>query len=99
MGKGSTTKHLASYQNKKCNAVFWSPAGRNVVLAGLKQHNGHLEFFNADELETLATEQHFMCSDVQWDPTGRYVATSVNSMQQMDTGYMMWSFNGKQLYK
>jgi hypothetical protein len=52
-----------------------------------------------DEMETLATEQHFMCTDVQWDPTGRYVATSVNSMQQMDTGYMMWSFNGRQLYK
>jgi translation initiation factor 3 subunit B len=26
--------------------MFWSPAGKNIVLAGLKSMNGQLEFFN-----------------------------------------------------
>lgn len=72
--------------------------GHNIVLAGLKNLNGQLEFFNVDELETLSTAEHFMATDVEWDPTGRYVATSVSASHQMENGYNLWSFNGKLLY-
>ncbi len=40
------------------------------MLAGLKALNGQLEFFNVDEMETMATAEHFMATDVEWDPTG-----------------------------
>lgn len=83
---------------KACNCIFWSPMGHNIVLAGLKNLNGQLEFFNVDELETLSTAEHFMATDVEWDPTGRYVATSVSASHQMENGYNLWSFNGKLLY-
>ena len=55
---------------KACNHISWSPQGRNIVLAGFKALNGQLEFFNVDEMETMATAEHFMATDVEWDPTG-----------------------------
>jgi len=57
-----------------------------VVLAGLKTMNGQFEFFNVDEMETMATSEHFMATDVEWDPTGRYVTTAVTSVHQMENG-------------
>jgi translation initiation factor 3 subunit B len=45
--------------------------GKFIVLAGLKNINGQLEFYNVDELETMATGEHYMATDVDWDPTGR----------------------------
>ncbi|KAA8523891.1 hypothetical protein F0562_010314 [Nyssa sinensis] len=90
---------LATLKGKQANALCWSPAGRFIILAGLKGFNGQLEFFNVDELETMATAEHFMATDIEWDPTGRYVATSVTSVHEMENGFNTWSFNGKLLYR
>ncbi|GKU99920.1 hypothetical protein SLEP1_g12697 [Rubroshorea leprosula] len=90
---------LTTVKGKQANALFWSPAGRFIVLAGLKGFNGQLEFYNVDELESMATAEHFMATDVEWDPTGRYVATSVTSVHEMENGFNIWSFNGKLLYR
>ncbi|KAL6569251.1 Eukaryotic translation initiation factor 3 subunit B [Orobanche minor] len=90
---------LTTLKGKQANALYWSPAGRFIILAGLKGFNGQLEFFNVDELETMAQEEHFMATDVEWDPTGRYVATVVTSVHEMENGFSVWSFNGKLLYK
>lgn len=84
---------------RNANMICWSPAGKNLVLAGLKSMNGQLEFFNVDESETMATGEHFMCTDLEWDPTGRYVATVVTSVHQMENGYNVWSWNGNLLYR
>ncbi|RRT75520.1 hypothetical protein B296_00031154 [Ensete ventricosum] len=62
---------LTTLKSKQANALYWSPAGRYIVLAGLKGFNGQLEFYNVDELETMATGEHFMATDIEWDPTGR----------------------------
>ncbi|RZR94433.1 hypothetical protein BHM03_00023120 [Ensete ventricosum] len=62
---------LTTLKAKQANALYWSPAGRYIVLAGLKGFNGQLEFYNVDELETMATGEHFMATDIEWDPTGR----------------------------
>ncbi|KAK9104755.1 hypothetical protein Scep_021599 [Stephania cephalantha] len=90
---------LTTLKGKQANALFWSPAGRFILLAGLKGFNGQLEFYNVDELETMATGEHFMATDVEWDPTGRYVATSVTSVHEMENGFNIWSFSGKLLYR
>ncbi|GLI69794.1 hypothetical protein VaNZ11_014493 [Volvox africanus] len=91
-------RELKMLDNRACNAISWSPQGRNIVLAGLKNFNGQLEFFNVDEMETMATAEHFMATDVEWDPTGRYVATVVSHVQQMENGVNVWSFGGRLLY-
>lgn len=62
---------LTTLKGKNANALFWSPAGRFIIFAGLKTQNGTLEFYNVDELETMASGEHFMCTDIEWDPTGR----------------------------
>lgn len=89
---------LTTLKSKQANALYWSPGGRFIVLAGLKGFNGQLEFYNVDELETMAAGEHFMATDIDWDPTGRYVATSVTSVHEMENGFHIWSFNGKLLY-
>ncbi|KAJ4836996.1 Eukaryotic translation initiation factor 3 subunit B [Turnera subulata] len=91
---------LTTLKAKQANALFWSPAGHYVILAGLKGFNGQLEFYNVDELETMATAEHFMATDIEWDPTGRYVATAVTAVHhEMENGFNIWSFNGKLLYR
>ncbi|CAA2985342.1 eukaryotic translation initiation factor 3 subunit B-like [Olea europaea subsp. europaea] len=95
----SRVSKLTTIKGKQANALYWSPAGRFIILAGLKGLNGQLEFFNVEELETMATAEHFMATDVEWDPTGRYVVTSVTSVHEMENGFNVWSFNGKLLYR
>ncbi|ERN17444.1 hypothetical protein AMTRI_Chr02g258200 [Amborella trichopoda] len=98
MRSGRVSK-LTTIKGKQANALYWSPAGRFIILAGLKGLNGQLEFYNVDELETMAVGEHFMATDVEWDPTGRYVATSVTSVHEMENGFNIWSFHGKLLYR
>ncbi|XP_057807553.1 eukaryotic translation initiation factor 3 subunit B-like isoform X1 [Salvia miltiorrhiza] len=90
---------LTTLKGKQANALFWSPGGRFIILAGLKGFNGQLEFYNVDELETMAQAEHFMATDVEWDPTGRYCVTAVTSVHEMENGFNVWSFNGKLLYR
>ncbi len=92
-------KLIGTVKNKTANHLYWSPQGRVVVLAGLKTMNGQFEFFDVDEMETMASTEHFMATDVEWDPTGRYVTTAVTSVHQMENGFHVWTFNGKLLYK
>lgn len=63
---------LTTLKARQANSLHWSPAGRFLLIAGLKGFNGQLEFFNVDDLETTATAEHFTCTDIEWDPTGRY---------------------------
>lgn len=95
----SRVSKLTTLKSKQANALYWSPSGKYLILAGLKGFNGQLEFYNVDELETMATAEHFMCTDIEWDPTGRYVATAVTSVHEMENGFNIWSFNGKLLYR
>lgn len=97
--KTSRVTKLTTLKGKQANTLFWSPVGRYIILAGLKGMNGQLEFFNVDELETMANAEHFMATDIEWDPTGRYVATAVTSVHEMENGFTIWSFNGKLLYR
>ena len=84
---------------RNVSELFWSPAGRNIILAGLAGTQGALEFFNVDDMSTLRLQQHFMCNNVKWDQTGRYACTWVDAHRDMDHGYVMWSFTGEMLYR
>ncbi|KAG8377298.1 hypothetical protein BUALT_Bualt08G0014700 [Buddleja alternifolia] len=97
--KTGRVSKLTTLKGKQANALFWSPGGQFIILAGLKGLNGQLEFYDVDELQTMAQVEHFMATDVEWDPTGRYVATAVTSFHEMENGYNVWSFSGKLLYR
>eukprot|EP01134_Creolimax_fragrantissima_P002231 CFRG2231T1 len=96
---------LNTLEKKSVNNMFWSPKGRYIVLAGLHSQNqgvfnGQLEFWDVNDMVCMNTSEHFMATHVEWDPTGRYVVTYVSAWKfQLETGYYLWSFQGKNLQR
>eukprot|EP00581_Thalassiosira_minuscula_P027724 CAMPEP_0183754012 /NCGR_PEP_ID=MMETSP0739-20130205/3300_1 /TAXON_ID=385413 /ORGANISM="Thalassiosira miniscula, Strain CCMP1093" /LENGTH=722 /DNA_ID=CAMNT_0025990603 /DNA_START=16 /DNA_END=2184 /DNA_ORIENTATION=+ len=95
---------VETLDGKQCNCIFWSPAGRTIILAGLGDSaSGTLEFYDVDS-KTLVIKEHYRANQVLWDPSGRTVATTVSQpiggghfKFAMDNGYVLWTFQGKQL--
>merc|ERR1719510_1478725 len=93
---GQTPTLAKKYERKTANHIFWSPAGQFVVLAGLRNMNGALEFIDTADFTTMNSGEHFMATDIEWDPTGRYVMTAVSWWgHKVDNAYWIWSFQGK----
>ncbi|KAL0278357.1 UNVERIFIED_CONTAM: hypothetical protein PYX00_000194 [Menopon gallinae] len=89
---------LKRLEKRNCNHLFWAPTGQFIVLAGLRNMSGALEFIDTNDFISMNTTDHYSCSDVEWDPTGRYVVTAVSFWKtKVDTGYWIWSFQGKLL--
>lgn len=90
---------IQTLTKKTVNDVRWSPKGHTVLLAGLKNLNGYLEWWNVDEMEMIAQDEHFMATDIDWDPTGRFTVTSVGAYRHaMENGYIVWNVLGKKLH-
>mmetsp|Transcript_19212 Transcript_19212/g.21422 ORF Transcript_19212/g.21422 Transcript_19212/m.21422 type:complete len:716 (+) Transcript_19212:62-2209(+) len=97
---------IETLEGKQCNCIFWSPAGQTLLMASLgESSSGSLEFYNADTKD-LVVKEHYRCNQVAWDPSGRTVATLVSQpiggghfKFAMDNGFVLWSFQGKQLYQ
>lgn len=90
---------VATLDKKPANSLFWSPRGKYIVLAGLRNLNGQLEFFNAETKETMAVEEHFMATSVEWDPSGLYCASVVSAWRQsLETGVSIYNFHGQKVH-
>ena len=97
---------IRTLEGKGCNVLFWSPAGTTILMASLGDSaSGTLEFYNVDQ-DALAIKEHYRANQVIWDPAGRTVATCVSQPVEgghfkfaMDNGFILWSFQGKQLYQ
>ena len=98
--------HIETLENKQCNCIFWSPAGATILLASLGDSaSGTLEFYDVNS-KNLVVKEHYRANQVAWDPAGRSVATCVTQPIEgghfkfaMDNGYVLWSYQGKQLYQ
>jgi len=89
--------------------VFWAPGGQYFVCAAMQ--GGDLLFGGLmpdNKLEVLHRDEHFMLTNVEWDPSSRYVLTAVTQPMrdegsgfkyQMEAGYALWTFQGRQLHK
>jgi len=87
---------LKKYERKVANCLFWCPTGQFVILAGMRQMNGVLEFVDTADFTSMGGGEHFMCTDVEWCPTGRYVMTGVSWWgHKVDNAYWLWNFQGK----
>jgi translation initiation factor 3 subunit B len=97
---------LETLEGKQCNFLFWSPAGQTILLASLGDSaSGTLEFYDVDT-KSIVMKEHYRANQVLWDPAGRTVTTCVSQPVEgghfkfaMDNGYIVWSFQGKQLYQ
>ncbi len=95
---------LHTLAGKQVNMLFWSPAGQNIIMASLgESSSGALEFYDVTN-KSLTVKEHYRANQVLWDPSGRTVATIVSQpiggghfKFSMDNGYILWSFQGKQL--
>uniref|UniRef100_A0A7S1TCY0 Eukaryotic translation initiation factor 3 subunit B n=1 Tax=Compsopogon caeruleus TaxID=31354 RepID=A0A7S1TCY0_9RHOD len=97
-GLSGQLKLLTTLTKRTASDIFWSPQGGFLVLAGLGQLNGALEWYNVNELESWGSGEHFLCTDVEWDPSGRFFASSVSCQRNgMDSGFKIWSIHGKEL--
>ena len=91
---------------KQVNTIFWSPAGQTIIMASLGDSaSGALEFYDVSN-KSLTVKEHYRANQVLWDPSGRTVATVVSQpiggghfKFSMDNGYILWSFQGKQLHQ
>lgn len=101
-------KLLKTLEQRPANCLYWSPTGDFLVVAGLGDKNGWLEFINMNDLDHTTQTEHHMCTDVEWDPSGRYVISSVTQPLNvkpmdfrvtMENGYILWSGTGVQLHK
>jgi len=100
-------KRLTTLEDRVCNALFWSPTGNYIVLAGLGDLNGSLEFLETRKWNrtTPMLQDHFQCNEVEWDPSGRFLITAVTQPLNptepwrfaMENGYKLWSCTGKEL--
>jgi translation initiation factor 3 subunit B len=97
---------VETLQGKQCNVLFWSPAGSNIIMASLGDTaSGTLEFYDVST-KSLVVKEHYRANQVLWDPSGRTVATCVSQPVEgghfkfsMDNGYILWSFQGRQIYQ
>lgn len=95
---------LECLEGKQCNFLSWSPAGSVIILASLGDAaSGTLEFYDVNS-KSLVVKEHYRANQVLWDPSGRTVASIVSQpigggsfKYAMDNGYVIWSFQGKQL--
>lgn len=97
---------VETLEGRQCNCIFWSPAGTHIVLASLGDTaSGTLEFYDLDN-KSMVVKEHYRANQVLWDPSGRALATVVSQPIEgghfkyaMDNGFILWSFQGKQLYQ
>lgn len=101
--KKNSLEKIKTLEARPANCLYWSPTGNYIVLAGLGDKNGQLDFVDTQEWTTTASTEHVMCTDVEWDPSGRFVITSVTQSIQLDqgnfratmeNGYKLWSCSG-----
>jgi len=92
---------LKTLDKKPCNQLIWSPNGKFILLAGTgASSSGVIEFYNADDMESMGVIEHFNTTGVEWDPTGRYVTSVVSAWRlNIENGYNMYNFQGKELKK
>ncbi|WZY93473.1 hypothetical protein YC2023_065802 [Brassica napus] len=99
---------LTTLSNRQADALFWSPKGNRIVLAGLKE--GNLEFFDVDQLAQISPVANVVANQVAWNQSGKYVATVFTSPQEkIDSdchsepddpreSLTIWSSDGKRLF-
>jgi translation initiation factor 3 subunit B len=83
---------IETLEGKQCNCIFWSPAGRTIILAALGDSaSGTLEFYDVEN-KTLVVKEHYRANQVLWDPSGRTVATTVS--QPIGGGHFKFAVRG-----
>eukprot|EP01104_Vermistella_antarctica_P020727 TRINITY_DN8995_c0_g1_i1.p1 TRINITY_DN8995_c0_g1~~TRINITY_DN8995_c0_g1_i1.p1 ORF type:complete len:736 (+),score=233.59 TRINITY_DN8995_c0_g1_i1:187-2394(+) len=92
---------LVTLEKRPASHLFWSPIGTTLVVAGFKNLNGALEFYNVDTQTTMSNQEHCLATELHWEPSGRSCATVASAWvhPQLENGYNIWTYTGKLQHK
>ncbi|EPX70803.1 translation initiation factor eIF3b [Schizosaccharomyces octosporus yFS286] len=104
----STFRHIASFDKKSLNSIFFAPNGRFLIGATLGSATQYdLEFYDMDfdtdkkepdalaNVQQIGSTEHFGMTELEWDPSGRYVTTSSTVWRhKLENGYRISDFRG-----
>ena len=101
--QSSAIKTVEKLERKNVNRLIWSPKGKFIVLGGLENLAGHMEFWSVTDkgdLECTHSGDHYMATSIEWDPSGRFVLSYQSILRyQMESSYMIWDFRGHVLHR
>ena len=101
------THITVTLENRRMNLIKWAPQGGRCMIAFIEPgRTGQLEFVDVgaywQNQETVQAD-HPNCREIHWDPSGRYLVSAatqtLSSAPGDDTGYIIWSYQGQQLYR
>ena len=82
------------------NAVFYSPQGHILVLAGFGNLQGQMEVWDVKKYKQVCKPQAANSTHFSWSPDGEHVVTATCSPRlRVSNGYKIWHYTGTVLYK
>ncbi|XP_067103036.1 eukaryotic translation initiation factor 2A [Osmerus mordax] len=82
------------------NAVFYSPQGHILVLAGFGNLQGQMEVWDVKKYKQVCKPQAANSTHFSWCPDGEHVVTATCSPRlRVSNGYKIWHYTGAVLYK
>uniref|UniRef100_A0A8C7UXC7 Eukaryotic translation initiation factor 2A n=1 Tax=Oncorhynchus mykiss TaxID=8022 RepID=A0A8C7UXC7_ONCMY len=82
------------------NAVYYSPQGHILVLAGFGNLRGQMEVWDVKKWKQVSKPQAPDSTHFAWCPDGEHVVTSTCAPRlRVSNGYKIWHYTGTVLYK
>ncbi|XP_039613968.1 eukaryotic translation initiation factor 2A [Polypterus senegalus] len=82
------------------NAVYYSPQGHILVLAGFGNLRGHMEVWDTKKYKMISKPQAADSTHFYWCPDGEHIVTATCSPRlKVGNGYKIWHYTGAVLYK
>uniref|UniRef100_A0A8C8J5S2 Eukaryotic translation initiation factor 2A n=2 Tax=Oncorhynchus tshawytscha TaxID=74940 RepID=A0A8C8J5S2_ONCTS len=82
------------------NAVYYSPQGHILVLAGFGNLRGQMEVWDVKKWKQVSKPQVPDSTHFAWCPDGEHVVTSTCAPRlRVSNGYKIWHYTGTVLYK
>uniref|UniRef100_A0A7E4VHJ0 Eukaryotic translation initiation factor 3 subunit B n=1 Tax=Panagrellus redivivus TaxID=6233 RepID=A0A7E4VHJ0_PANRE len=81
--------------------VKWAPQGGWLVMYSENSTAGQAMFIDATVAEPTRSRiiEHPSMNYGEWDPTGRFFITASAGHQRFETGYRIYTFQGREVYK
>ncbi|XP_010901582.2 eukaryotic translation initiation factor 2A isoform X2 [Esox lucius] len=82
------------------NAVYYSPQGHILILAGFGNLRGQMEVWDVKKWKQVSKPQAPDSTHFAWCPDGEHVVTSTCAPRlRVSNGYKIWHYTGTVLYK
>lgn len=82
------------------NAVYYSPQGHILVLAGFGNLQGQMEVWDVKKYKQVSKPQAADATSFSWSPDGEHIVTATCSPRlRVSNGYKIWHYTGSVLHQ